>query len=163
MWMIKERKHPEQKANLCVSLYVNGRGSTWHCSWEHPPCGHRGVCVLGGICAGIYGCILEQACTHKPHLWLHRCWPAGELELLDFWNFWSHRKCTYVYMSLYYIVYTNLKYLCGKVIHGAVSARWLLSPGESYLLRAKKEEPSRLLELSVCFTTPGSFQEESIW
>lgn len=28
--------------------------------------------------------------------------------------------------------------------------------------QGKKEEPSRLLELPVCFTTPGSFQEESI-
>ena len=164
MWMIKERKHPEQKANLCVSLYVNGRGSTWYCSWEHPPCGHRCICVSGGTCAGIYRGTFEDACAHKSHMWLHRWWPTGELQLLDFWNYWDHRKCTYVYMSLYYIVSTNSKYLCGNIpptkgdSWGCISSVTSL-PWGKLSSQGKKEELSRLLELPICFTSPESLQE----
>lgn len=63
--MIKARKHPEQKAGLCVSLWVNGRSSTWHCSQEHPPCGHR-VHVYKGtrVWAFMYPHISVHAPTH---------------------------------------------------------------------------------------------------
>lgn len=78
-------------------------------------------------------------------------------------NYW---KYTYVYMSLYYIVSTNVKCLYGNTSSIKCDSRDYINSGTSFSWgklpsQDKEEELRRLIELPIHFTAPESVQEES--
>ena len=78
----------------------------------------------------------------------HICGFIGD-DQQENWNYWTFGTIgtignAHMYICLCIILYLQIQntfveiYHLQKVIHGATLAQWLLCPGESYLLRAKK-------------------------